>query len=138
MDISELRRPYGGRHPVVGGQAVERFVVVFTGDPDHLAIREAGGSREDHGSGAVCLRILQHGGGHPSSAPGRSEANCPVRVRQAVDPGAPGAVAAHAEQVVALALLNHNHGVACHLICQAVFRLAADRGEDHGHRIGCG
>ena len=50
MDISELRCPYGGRHPVVGGQAVERFVVVLTGDPHGLAIGEAGGSREDHGS----------------------------------------------------------------------------------------
>ena len=68
----------------------------------------------------------------------RSEANCPVRVGEAVDPGAPGAVAAHTKQVVAVALLNHNHGVACHLICQAVLRLAADGGQGHGHRIGCG
>jgi len=68
----------------------------------------------------------------------RSEVNCPVRIGQAVHPGAPGAVAAHAKQVVALALLNHNHGVACHLVCQAVLRLGRDGGQGHGHRIGCG
>ena len=64
----------------------------------------------------------------------RSEADCPVRIGQAVDPGAPVAVAGNAEQVVAVALLNHNHGVACHLVCQAVLRLAGDGGQGHGHR----
>jgi len=78
------------------------------------------------------------GWGVDRSTPWRSEANCPVRIGEAVDPGTPGAVAAHTEKVVTLALLNHNHGVACHLIRQAVLRLAADRGQGHGHRIGCG
>ena len=68
----------------------------------------------------------------------RSEANCPVRIGQAIHPGAPGAVAAHAEQVVAITLLHGHQGVACHLVCQAVLRLAGDGGQGHGHQIRCG
>ena len=64
----------------------------------------------------------------------RSEANCPVRIGQAIHPGAPVAVAGNAEQVVAVTLLHGHHGVACHLVCQAVLRLAGEGGQGHGHR----
>ena len=60
--------------------------------------------------------------------------NHPVRVLQAAHPGAPVAVAAHAEQVVSLALLNHHHRVTCHLVCQAVLGLGGDGSQSHGHR----
>ena len=64
----------------------------------------------------------------------RSEANRPVLVGQAVYPGAPVAVAGNAEKVVAITLLHGHQGVACHLVCQAVLRLAGERGQGHGHR----
>ena len=64
----------------------------------------------------------------------RSEANCPVRIGQAIHPGAPGAVSGNAEQVVAVTLLHGHQGVACHLVCQAVLCLAGDGGQGHGHR----
>ena len=63
----------------------------------------------------------------------RSEVNCPVRIGQAVHPGAPGAVAGNAEKVVAVTLLHGHQGVASHLVCQAVLCLAADGGQGHGH-----
>jgi hypothetical protein len=48
MDLSELGGDHGGRHPVVGGQVGEGFVVVLTGDPYGLAIGEAGCLGEAH------------------------------------------------------------------------------------------
>ena len=48
MDLSELGGDDGSGHPVVGGQAGEGFVVVFTGNPYGLAIGEAGCLGEDH------------------------------------------------------------------------------------------
>ena len=51
MDLSELRSVHGGGDAPLSRQAVEGGVVILAGDPHGLAIGEAGGSGEDHGSG---------------------------------------------------------------------------------------
>ncbi len=105
-------------------EAILGGILSLTGNPHGFAgFQVRAGGEDCHGGGCRLLGYCS-----------RSEAHCPVRIGQAVHPGAPGAVAAHAEQVVALALLNHHHGVACHLVCQAVLRLGRDGGQGHGHR----
>jgi len=67
VDLSELGGDHGSGHPVVGGQAVEGFVVVFTGDPYGLAIGEAGSRGEAHWLVAVESIVAGRGGcpSHP-------------------------------------------------------------------------
>ena len=50
MHLCKLRRPDRGRHPIVGAEAVERFVVILASDPHGLAVTKAGCLGEDHGS----------------------------------------------------------------------------------------
>ena len=48
MGISELRRPAGGRVPHGVSQTIEGAAIVTVGNPDDLAISEAGSRGEAH------------------------------------------------------------------------------------------
>ena len=48
MGISELRRPAGGRVPHRVSQTIEGAAIVTVGNPDDLAISEAGSRGEAH------------------------------------------------------------------------------------------
>ena len=52
--LGVLGRPHGGGGAPWRGEAVELCAIVAVGNPDHLAVAEAGGRREAHRSGVNC------------------------------------------------------------------------------------